>query len=104
MNNLQRLLKLRGITMQRLGDETGFGMHTVQKTVKGVRAVAAVQLAVAEYLGLHVSQCFGPASARHLRRLIAMEIKRETRAYRENLKKKMLASPTLPLEQQTVNG
>lgn len=104
MNDLQRLLKLRGITMQRLADETGFGMHTVQKTVKGVRGVAGVQQAVADYLGVKVDQCFGPTSSVTLRRLIAQEIKRKAQVYERILTKEALGTSTLPSDQRAVNG
>lgn len=104
MNDLQRLLKLRGITMQDLADATGFGMHSVQKTVKGVRAMPAIQTAVAGHLGLEVKQCFGPSSGKVLRGLIAKEIKLSARKYTKQLKQKMLGSPTVPLEQPAVNG
>lgn len=104
MNDLQRLLKLRGMTMQRLADETGFGMHSVQKTVKGARPTPAIREAVAVFLELKVEQCFGPSSGKVLRRLIAKEIKLSARKYTKQLEQKMLGSSTVPSEAPAVNA
>ncbi len=104
MNDLQQLFKLRGISMQQLADELGFTMHPVQKTVKGTRATPHIRAAVAGYLGISVSECFGPAPRRVLRKLIRQEIVKKREAYELDLKRKALGEPTLSLGQQSVNG
>ncbi len=95
MNNLQRLFRARGISMQALADALGLDHHSVQKNVKGVRKNRPIQEAVAGYLGLTVEQCFGPRSSRYLRPLIESEINKKRTEYEGELKAKFLDSRTV---------
>ena len=70
MNNLQKLLRLRKVSVLQLSEEIGIGYHTVQKCVKSLpqRNHRATQEAVAEWLGLSLDQAFGPNAERYLSR------------------------------------
>jgi len=103
MNDLQRLFKLRGTTMQELSDLIGLSMHPVQKTVKGVRATEHIQLKIADFIGLTVDECFGPASRKPLRLLINQEIKKKRGEFEQKLKRKILGESTLSPAQRAVN-
>jgi len=103
MNDLQRLFKLRDITMQELADQIGFSMHPVQKTVKGVRTTKHIQLKIADFIGLTVDECFGPASRKPLRLLITQEIKKKRGEFEKKLKIKILGENTLSSAQRAVN-
>lgn len=104
MNDLQRLFKARGISMQALADALGLDHHSVQKNVKGVRRNRNIQEPIAAYLGLTVEQCFGPRSGRHLRPLIECEINKKRTEYEGKLKAKFLVSPTISARRKAVNG
>jgi len=104
MNDLQRLFKARGISMRALGETLSLNWHAVQKTVKGTRATAHIQAAVAAYLGLAVEQCFGPRAARHLRPLIECEINRKRGDYESKLKARFLNNHTVSARRKAVNG
>ena len=104
MNDLQRLFKARGVTMQALGALLGENWHAVQKVVKGTRPTPHIRAAVATFLGLTVEQCFGPRSARHLRPLIECEINRKRGEYERNLKAKFLTNHTVAARRKVVNG
>lgn len=83
MNDLQKLITLRRVHIKTMARSIGHGYHSVQKTIKGVRATRPVQEAVAAHLGLTWQQAFGPGRSAHLRRLILAEI---TKAGREKVK------------------
>ena len=104
MNDLQRLFKARGLSMQALADILGLDHHSVQKNVKGVRKNRPIQNAVASHLGLTVDQCFGPRSGRHLKPLIECEINKKRTEYEGKLKAKFLVSPTISARRKAVNG
>ncbi len=86
MNDLQKLIKLRGLTILDIASKIGHGYHSTQKVIKGVQfkrkdgslgtyAKPEVQLAVAAQLGLTFDQAWGTKSRLILRRLIRKEIK-----------------------------
>lgn len=96
MNELQKLIKLRGMTVRQLSSRIGHGYHSTQKVVKGARyrlksgtagiyTSPAVRRAVAEHLGLLPEQVWGTGSARFLRRLIRQEIRKKTDRHERSL-------------------
>lgn len=104
MNDLQRLLKARKISMQKLGDQLGIGMHMVQKVVKGTRVTPHIQRAIAEYLGFSVEQCFGPESSGFLRPFVDLEIKKLRNEYENKLKAKFFTLPNVSGRRKVING
>lgn len=89
MNNLQILLKLRGLTAKQISGEIGQGYHTTQKIIKratykrpdGTRAVRSnrqVEERIAGLLGLSHADVWGDGAEAVLRELIMDEIKRQT--------------------------
>lgn len=104
MNDLQRLFRVRSVSMQALADTLALDHHSVQKNVKGVRKNRPIQKAVAGHLGLTVEQCFGPRSARYLLPLIECEINKKRTEYEGKLKAKFLVSPTISARRKAVNG
>lgn len=104
MNDLQRLFKARGISIQVLADALDLDYHSVQKNVKGVRKNRNIQEPIAAHLGLNVEQCFGPRSARSLRLLIECEINKKRTEYGNKLEAKFLVSPTISARRKAVNG
>jgi len=87
MNDLQKLLRLKNVSVLQLSEEIGIGYHTVQKTVKGLphRKNRIVQTAVAEWLGLTVDQVFGPHAQRTLARHLELAIKDRAQRVSERL-------------------
>ena len=82
MNNLQKLIRLRGLTVKEVADKIGFGYHNVQKIVKRSTRINAtpftnidIETAIAELFGLSHEQCWGSQSNVILRRLIKQEIR-----------------------------
>lgn len=92
MNDLQKLIILRRVSIPAMARSLGHGYHSVQKTIKGVRSPRHVQDAVADYLGLTWSQAFGPGRSAHLRRLILAEISKAGRAKVRSLQAQYFAS------------
>lgn len=90
MNNLQKLMALRGIRAIEIARACQLNYHSVHKCIKGQRPAPHVMKAIAEHLGLEVPQAFGPAARRSLTRLIAAEIERHTEAERERLRERFL--------------
>lgn len=86
MNDLQKLIALRGLTAIEIAQATGANYHSVQKTIKGVRIIQCVQPVIAAYLGLDEKRTWGPGSRRYLRQLIAEEIDRQSAADRARLR------------------
>lgn len=90
MNDLQKLIKLRGRTAFELADIIGFGYHATQKVVKGIRHTEQIQTVVAHFLGLTREQAFGPEASKNLRPLIEAEIVRKQQLLGSTLKSKYL--------------
>jgi hypothetical protein len=81
LNNLQKLIRLRGLTVKDVADRIGGGYHNVQKIVKRSTRVndrpftnIEIETAVAGLFGLTHEQCWGSQSDMILRRLIKKEI------------------------------
>ena len=90
MNNLQKLIRLRGLTIKAVADDTGLGYHSVQKNVKGIRDTYGVQEAIARSLNLDVNQAFGSGSDRYLKEHIKTAIKHRTEQHRVELSEQYL--------------
>jgi len=106
MNDIQRLIKARGLTMQALTEalDLGIEMHSIQKVISGERSTSYIQEAVAAYLSLTVEQTFGKRSARHLKPLIECEINRKREEYERRLRRKFLPDQTVSATRRAVNG
>jgi hypothetical protein len=118
MNNLQKLIKLRGLTVQGISHDIGHGYHHVQKVVKktrykrkngtfGTYKNTAVQQAVATRLGLTYEQAWGGTSRAFLQRLICKEIKAFAKAeaakQEHNLQKQFFPPNRIPEKQGCCN-
>lgn len=105
MNDLQRLIKARGMTMQELTEalDLGIEMHSIHKIVSGERQTAYIREAVASFFGLTVEQAFGPRSAKYLKPLIECEINRKRDEYAHRLKRKFLPDQTVAARRRAVN-
>jgi len=91
MNDLQKLLLLRGLSVAALAREIGLNYHSTQKVVRGVRHTPHVQAAVARYFGLTRKQVFGAQAARCLGALIESEIAKKQQALGARLKARYLS-------------
>jgi hypothetical protein len=100
MNDLQKLIKLRGLTVLGIAKAIGHGYHMVQKVIKGTRyklkdgsfgtySNLEVQQAVAAQLGLTHDQAWGPKSRLFLRRLIRKEINNQAKQQAKRQAKKL---------------
>lgn len=118
MNNLQKLIKLRGLTVLALANDIGHGYHHVQKVVNGTRYKRkggsfgtynnmAVQQAVATRLGLSYEQAWGAKSHTFMQRLIRKEIKAlakaEARKQEFDLQQQFLPKGRVPEKQVCCN-
>lgn len=90
MNDLQKLLALRGVRGIDIARARQLNYHSVHKCIKGQRPAPHVMKAIAEHLGLEVAQIFGPRSVRALPKLIAREIDRCADSERERLRERFL--------------
>lgn len=107
MNYLKQLIELRGLTAQDIATATGFGYHSVQKNIKGVRRNLAIRTAIAECLELDPAKTWGRGAALYLRRLVAVEANRvakeKAEVTRTEFIKKYSDSATLPAKRKAVN-
>jgi len=107
MNYLQQLIDLRGLTCQDIANATGYGYHSVQKNVKGVRCNLPIREAIAKHLHVDASRIWGRGSVLYLRKLVAVEANRvaqeRAEAARDNFLKKYSDSATLPAKRKAVN-
>lgn len=76
MNYLQRYIEVRGITCQDIATATGYGYHSIQKTVKGVRRPVKICAAITKYLCLDNEKTWGRGAAVYLRRMVAIAANR----------------------------
>lgn len=85
MNNLQKLIRLRRLTIKEVADQIGHGYHNVQKIIKGstrtrpdgtevTRSNREIEERVAEMFGLSHDECWGRGADLVLKRLIKQEI------------------------------
>ena len=86
MNDLQKLLKLRKITVVQIAKASGEDYHSLQKTIKGIRQTPHIQETVAKHLGLRVWRTFGQQAILTIRGLIAQEIAKREQGYGDHLK------------------
>ncbi len=86
MNNLQKLLRIRGIGIPRMADEIGRGYHSVQKVIKGTRTWEHIRQDIADYLGLKYYQVWGETADNFILKLIEKEIERQAGEKRERLR------------------
>ncbi|MDH4319147.1 MAG: hypothetical protein OEV64_12195, partial [Desulfobulbaceae bacterium] len=79
MNDLQKLIKLRGMTIREVAEQIGHGYHMTQKVIKrtryrrsdgsfGVYTSSAIEEAVAGLLGLTPGQVWGDGAKVILRK------------------------------------
>lgn len=91
MNNIQKLIKLRGETIFTVAEKTGLNYHSIQKVITGVRDSAHIKEKVAQHLGLSFGHVWGDRSDRFLAKYIQTEINRRAEAERERLRAKYLS-------------
>jgi hypothetical protein len=107
MNYLQQLIEIRGLTAQDIATATGFGYHSVQKNVKGVRRNPQIRAAIAACLGLDPIKAWGRGAMIYLRRLVAVEANRVALEKAEITRTEFIAkyseSATLPANRKAVN-
>jgi transcriptional regulator with XRE-family HTH domain len=87
MNDLYRLIKLRGTTLRQIARETGASYHPLQKTAKGVRRQPRMQKTLAAYFGVDAKLLFGPRRAATIRLLLEREIDRHANRQGEKLRR-----------------
>jgi hypothetical protein len=97
LNNLQKLIRLRGLTIKEVADQIGSGYHNVQKIIKRSTRINArpftnteIETAVAGLFGLTHEQCWGPQSDMILRRLIKKEITAQANRAASQLRQQFL--------------
>lgn len=106
MNDLQKLLRLRGLSAREIARQSGISYHTVQKTLTGRRDSAAhAKAAIAAALEIPVEPLFGAESAKALRVLIAQEINARAAAERKRLRSRFLhqSTPRIPHKRRVGN-
>ncbi len=92
MNELQKLLRVKNVSVLQLSEEIGVNYHQVQKVVKGTRVHRPTQEAIAEWCGLTADQVFGPRSARFLAPQIDRAIRVRADQVEERLRGRYLRS------------
>lgn len=106
LNNLQKLIKLRGLTIQGISREIGQGYHITQKVIKGTRykrsdgsygvySSRPVEEGVAKVLGLEYDQVWGERADLFLLRLIKQEIKQQAELRHRAMQEQWLTTDTL---------
>ncbi|OGW36124.1 MAG: hypothetical protein A2X58_08575 [Nitrospirae bacterium GWC2_56_14] len=107
MNYLQQLIDLRGLTCQDIATGTGYGYHSIQKTVKGVRRHPLIREAIAKHLHIDALRTWGRGSVLYLRKLVAVEANRvaeeKAKTARETFLAKYADHATLPAKRKAVN-
>lgn len=118
MNNLQKLIKLRGLTVLDISRKIGHGYHNTQKVIKGsqykrkdgsvvTRSSLPIENAVAAQLGLTHDQAWGAKSHTFLQRLILKEIKAlakaEAKKQESDLQRQFLPKNRVPEKRACCN-
>ena len=103
MNNLQKLIELRGLTAQDIATGTGYGYHSVQKNVKGVRCNLNIREAIAKFLHIDASRTWGRGSMLYMRRLLAVEANLAANRHAEIAREKFLSTHSYTATQKSVN-
>ena len=115
MNYLQRLIKIRGLSIRDVAREIGYGYHSTQKVIKGatytladgskaLRSNREIEEAVSRLLGLTRDEAWGLDSNTVLPRLIRQEIKRQAGQREKDLRKKWLQNSTVTKKQKDGNA
>jgi len=86
LNDLQKLLRLKKITLRQIAHVSGVGYHSLQKVVKGVRKTPSVRRAIASYLNVTPEALWGPKSHTVIYYLMEKEIEHQACDKREELK------------------
>jgi hypothetical protein len=101
MNNLQKLLKLRGLPASVVAKQIGAGYHNTQKIIKKltirrvdgserVRSNRIIEEGVAKLLGLTHDEAWGPESDIILQRFIGQELSKLADKREQELRKQWL--------------
>lgn len=77
MNDLQKYLELKGITVRELARAIGRGYHSTQKVVKGVRSTESTQAAIANNFGVSHENLWGKRRSQTIKGLVKDEIVRQ---------------------------
>lgn len=107
MNNLQKLIRLRGLTITDIAGSIGYGYHSTQKVIKGatyrladgskvLRTNREIEEAVAKVLGVTRDEAWGRESHTVLPRLIRLEIEKKADKHKHDLRKQYLPSNNVP--------
>jgi len=107
VNNLQKLIRLRGLTVTDIAGNIGFGYHSTQKVIKGasyrladgtkvLRSHKEIEEAVAKLLGLTHDQAWGLESHKILPRLIRLEIEKKATQIQKDLRQQWLPVNNVP--------
>lgn len=115
MNNLQKLIWIRGFSIRDIAQQIGFGYHSTQKVIKGatytltdgskaLRSNREIEEAVARLLGLTREEAWGTSSHTVLPRLIKQEIKKQTGQREKDLQEKWLQNSNVPKKQKDGNA
>jgi len=115
MNNLQKLIKLRGLTVIDIAKEIGHGYHSTQKVIKvatfkrrdgslGTYTSREIQNGIARVLGLSHNQLWGDESQFILQGLIREEIKKKTQLQEQAMHEQWLNPDKINVNKKTTTG
>ena len=85
-NPLKNLLKVRGITAQKIADKTGHDASIIRKTIDGSRSGQRPRQAIADYLNVSFDELWGPLSKRHVKKLTKEAIEHRAKIVSEQEK------------------
>ena len=91
MNDLQKLLKIKGVTIRQISRATGAGYHSLQKTTKNLRQSKRMQKVLASYLGVDPALLFGPRRVRIVHTMMEREIEKRSVELRDELRARYLS-------------
>ena len=104
MNNLQKLIKLRGLSASAIAERIGAGYHITQKTIKGVRQTYHIQASVARLLGLTYDEAWGDSADHVLRELIRREVKKLSKEEGKKQLRRWLQDGNVPKKRAAGNA
>lgn len=101
MNDLQKLIKLRGSTIREVAEQIGHGYHMTQKVIKRrelhrkdgsiyIYNSDAIETAVANLLGIPHHVAWGPDGSAAMQKLIREEIKKQAKLKEQELQQQWL--------------
>ena len=92
MNQLQKYIKIKGLTVCEVAKRTGLGYHIVHKTIKGLRYGDITRRKIAEALILDYTKTWSSfESGPYLKHLINLEIERNANRARAEKREKLKA-------------